>query len=213
MRREFSKKTEPADAPDINIPLSPSLLDTSGNGYDASLVSGTISTQMINNEAWGDLSNANIRLTSPQQLTYINNFKLEVELYVISLSSPKYYMVVDGFDNGSTYKGIKIGTSWGTLFAAGIGVQRNQSDDWTYGFWISRESIPTETPIKVTIENRNNQISVSVVNLLTGTVIGSGAEATPTFTQVSYSYLQLGRDARYSNRYFNGYIRNLKLWF
>lgn len=162
---------------------------------------------------WGDLRNASVRLVNPQQLSYINDFKLEVELYVVSLTSPQYYMAVDGFDDGSKYKGVKIGTSWGQLFAAGIGVQRNQSDDWTYGFWISRDSIPTNTPIKVTIENRNNQISVSVVNLLTGTVIGSGTEATPTFTQVSYSYLQLGRDAKYANRYFNGYMRNLKLWF
>lgn len=213
MRRDYSKNIEPSDAPDVNIPLSPSLLDTSGNGYDATLVSGTIATQTIDGESWGDLRNASIRLANPQQLSYINDFKLEVELYVISLSSPQYYMVVDGFDDGSKYKGVKIGTSWGQLFAAGIGVQRNQSDDWTYGFWISRNNIPTNTPIKVTIENRNNQVSVTVLNMSTGSIIGSRSETTPTFTQVSYSYLQLGRDARYANRYFNGYMRNLKLWF
>lgn len=213
MRRDYSKNIEPSDAPDVNIPLSPSLLDTSGNGYDASIIRGTIGTQMINNEAWGDLRNANIRLTSPQQLSYINNFKLEVELYVISLSSPLYYMVVDGFDDGSRYKGVKIGTSWGQLFAAGIGAQREKSNDWTYGCWISKDNIPTNTPIKVTIENRNNQIAVIVLDMSTGTVVGSNTETTPTFTQVSYSYLQLGRDARYANRYFNGYMRNLKLWF
>lgn len=122
-------------------------------------------------------------------------------------------MAVDGFDDGSKYKGVKIGTSWGQLFAAGIGVQRNQSDDWTYGFWISRNNIPTNTPIKVTIENRNNQVAVTVLNMSTGSIIGSRSETTPTFTQVSYSYLQLGRDAKYANRYFNGYMRNLKLWF
>lgn len=71
----------------------------------------------------------------------------------------------------------------------------------------------SNTPIKVTIENRNNQVTVMVLNMTTGTVIGSRSEATPTFTQVSYYYLQLGRDARYANRYFNGYMRNLKLWF
>lgn len=213
MRRDYSKNIEPSDAPDVNIPLSPSLLDTSGNGYDATLVSGTIATQTIDGESWGDLRNASIRLANPQQLSYINDFKLEVELYVISLSSPQYYMAVDGFDDGSKYKGVKIGTSWGELFAAGIGVQRNRSDDWTYGFWISRNNIPTNTPIKVTIENRNNQVSVTVLNMSTGTEIGSRSETTPTFTQVSYSYLQLGRDARYADRYFNGYMRNLKLWF
>lgn len=214
MRRQRLKTIiEPADALDVNIPLSPSLLDTSGNGHDASLISGTVGTQVIDGEAWGDLRNAAVRLANPQQLSYINNFKLEVELYVISLTSPQYYMAVDGFDNGSTYKGIKIGTSWGQLFAAGIGVQRNQSDDWTYGFWISRNSIPTNTPIKVTIENRHNQVAVTVLNMSTGTEIGSRSETTPTFTQVSYSFLQLGRDARFANRYFNGYMRNLKLWF
>lgn len=213
MRRDYSKNIEPSDAPDVNIPLSPSLLDTSGNGYDASLVSGTINTQVIDGEMWGDLRNASVRLVNPQQLSYINNFKLEVELYVVSLISPQYYMAVDGFDDGSKYKGVKIGTSWGQLFAAGIGVQRNQSDDWTYGFWTSRNNIPTNTPIKVTIENRNNQVAVTVLNMSTGSIIGSRSETTPTFTQVSYSYLQLGRDAKYANRYFNGYMRNLKLWF
>ena len=213
MRREYSKNIEPSDAPDVNISLSPSLLDTSGNGYDATLVGGTIATQTIDGESWGDLRNANIRLANPQQLSYINDFKLEVELYVISLTSPQYYMAVDGFDDGGIYKGVKIGTSWGQLFAAGIGAQRERSNDWTYGCWISKNNIPINTPIKVTIENINNQIAVTVLDMSTWTIVGNNTEATPTFTQVSYSYLQLGRDARYGDRYFNGYMRNLKIWF
>lgn len=212
MRRGYATSTAPTEMPAVDIPLNPSLNDLSGNGHNATLLSGSISTATVDGETWGDLRNASIRLEQPQQLQWINDFRLEVELYVISLTSPTYYMAIDGFDNGGTYKGVKIGTSWGQLFAAGIGVQRNQSDDWTYGFWISRSSIPTNTPIKVIIENRNNQISVEVLNMTTGTIIGSGTESTPTFTQVSYSFLQIGRDARYSNRYFNGYMRNLKLF-
>ena len=100
MRRQRLKTIiEPADAPDVNIPLSPSLLDTSGNGHDASLISGTVGTQVIDGETWGDLRNAAVRLANPQQLSYINNFKLEVELYVISLTSPQYFPLILIYDD------------------------------------------------------------------------------------------------------------------
>lgn len=211
MRKEYNIQKEQSEWQIIaDIPFISNTNDISGNNNNASVISGTPQYVDYNNEKYCDSRNSVIRLLNPDQLSYVNNFKLEIDFVWFSGGS-NYFALVDGNDKASTYKGIMIGSSYGSLFAFGIRFANQRELDGVYGYTPPKSSILYDTKYHCIITNYNGTCSVKLED--ENGNIQEGTATTPLFTQVSYSYIQIGTDVRYTTtRAFNGYFKNFKLY-
>ena len=209
-RREYSMQESDWDLI-VDCPFNNSLIDVSGYEHHCSLISGNPIYTTIDNEVWLDARNAIIRLQNPQQDDYVNSFKLEFDFYQIATRN--YWMLIDGFDDGSKYKGIKVGSSWGTEIGFGLGYGSAKYNDCVRGLAINKSNIQYNRKYHCIIENYLHAIEVSVIDTSTSQAF-SATDITPTLSasQLSRPYLQIGSDSAWSGRQFDGYIRNLQLY-
>lgn len=215
MRREYKtieQQTESEWRLLVSLPLTKDILDDSGNGKHATLTSGSVSYVTFNGDTYCNAQNGVIRLQSPQQGDYINNFKIELD-FVWLADNPRYFCLIDGNDDGSKYKGIMVGSSYGSLFAFGIRYANSSANDGVYGYTPSKSTIKFNKKYHLEMVNYNNTCSVKLTDE-DGNVL-EGQKATPTYTvsQLARTYIQLGTDSRYgTGRKFNGYFKNFKLY-
>lgn len=193
-----------------DFPLSSNLLDISGNGNDIVLSSGSVSFTNHIGEDWTNSMASVLRFNAINQLSYINGFKIEVEFVRINTNG-NYECLIDGADDGSTYKGVQFGKSWGTYYE--IGIRYGGSALNTYGMTDKTSAdILLNKKYKCTIENRNGIIKVDIHNV-TDNILWTQEQNCPTYTSIARSFLQLGSDSRYGiARSFQGYFKNFKLY-
>lgn len=210
MRRELKTVSNNEWELLCNIPFTLDLNDVSGNGNHASLISGTPSFVDYNGEKWCDSRHSVIRLETPNQIDYVNNFKLEIDFVWFSGGSV-YFALVDGCDDGNRYKGLMIGSSYGTLFSFGLRFANQSVLDGVYGYTPSKSDIMFNKTYHVEMTNYNGLCTVKLTD--EDGNVQEGSSSTPEYTAVSYTFLVIGADARYqTERAFNGYFRNFKLY-
>lgn len=186
----------------VDCPLNDSLLDESGYGNNLTGSGATFVTDPSDSsrKVSSFMSDAAaLILSSPSQVTFVNNFKIEFEYYKTTYSSPYRQSPLAGADYNSTPKmsGIIVRTS-STFFDA---YQFNDSTIHTAA--ISYPPVlNTWTTITITVEN----------NILKIEEGGHSAQiAIDTLTTNIQNFMYIGRDYA-SGWYFNGYIKNFKLY-
>lgn len=218
MRREHIKQqVVPQNEWDILVdaPLNGNLNDVSGNSNHLTLVSGTMNYETVNGSQWAFFRYANVQLQQPQQSTYINSFRLELDFYRAG-GSPTICQILEGFGLAG-WQAIKIVSNLGTYLAIGIEQSgHSERDEYTWGLHPQWSNIPQTTPLRVIMENINNVITVEVWNISdenNPTFLLSNKEATPTFASASNETLRFGASTHSSgSRYFNGYLKRFKLY-
>ncbi len=196
-----------------NCPFDGNLYDISGNGNNCSLISGSDYYITVNGKTYLNCNTSGIiRFTNPLQSSYINNFLITLDFIIIN--NINYGMALDGFDNPSRYKGIKIGSSWGTQIGFGVGYGSQSVNDCVKGLAINKSDLFYNTEYHVVISNYQNTVDVTVEDTSNGTIYHN-TDTCPIITpsEISYEYVQIGTNARYNNsRRFIGYLSNFKLY-
>ena len=196
----------------INCPLESSLNDISGNSYSPTLVAGTEAYATYDSENWINASSTAciIKFDSINQLSFINEFKLELD-FVRTSNSGTYESLIDGFDDASKYKGLCF-FRWDSYW---VGLKFGSGQTNLYGLDTLYSNIQLNTKYRVVMINEQNSINVKIINLSTGAIVFDATETTATYTQTSFSYFCLGGGTRYTTqtaRRFYGYYKNLKLY-
>jgi len=216
MRREHERKEqEQGWQLLVDAPLDGNLNDISGNNNHLTLVNGTMSYETINGSQWALFRYANAQLQQPQQSTYINSYRLELDFYRAG-SSPTICQILEGFGTAGG-QAIKIGSNWGTYLAIGIEQPgHSERDEYTWGLHPQWSQIPQTTPLRVIMENSDNVITVELWDISDESnpiLLLSNTEATPTFANASNETLRFGASTYASGkRYFNGYLKRFKLY-
>jgi len=196
----------------INCPLESSLNDISGNNYTPTLAAGTEAYTTYDSEDWINASSTTciIKFNSINQLSFINEFKLELD-FVRTSNSGTDEALIDGYDDASKYKGLCF-LRWGSYW---VGLKFGSGQTNLYGLDTSYSNIQLNTKYRVVMINEQNSINVKIINLSTMAIVFNVTEATTTYTETSYSYFCLGGGTRYgtkTTRRFYGYYKNLKLY-
>lgn len=195
-----------------NCPLENSLDDVSGNNNDLTFIAGTLSYAEYSSENWINATSNSciLKFDSINQLSYINEFKLELD-FVRTDNTGTYEVLIDGYDDASKYKGLCF-LRWDSYW---VGLKFGSGQTNLYGLDTLYSNIQLNTKYRVVMINEQNSINVKIINLSTGAIIYDATETTATYTQTSFSYFCLGGGTRYTTqalRRFHGYFKNFKLY-
>ena len=216
MRRHGKIEAQPQEWEIIvDCPMDGNVTDRSGKGKDLDLISGTVSYVQVNNETWANLRNCVLRFDNPTPSEYINNFRFEIDFYRLA-SSPTTCQIVDSMI-GVGGQAIKVGSNWGSNLAVGINKYNgnNERDDTStgvYGVVTAWSNISLNIPYRAIIQNYQGIVYAAIINLQTSQILVDNNMTAPTLDPPN-PYALLGKSYYASNlRYWNGYVRNLKLY-
>jgi len=196
----------------IDCPLNNSLIDQSGNNHNLSVYAGGTAYYVT------DPTDASIkvsRLTSdaeslqtpapPNQIDFINKFKIEIDFYKLSTWNNVYYPNLLDASNSGGNNGIfsqKVSkTVYFGLTSGGVG----------YHLAVSTSGLSLNTWYHLLIQNIDNLLTVKIIRNSDNVELYNYSVNTPTITSVYMNPLFIGRGG-YSGRQWGGYAKNFKLF-
>ncbi len=199
-----------------DCPLNNSLTDQSGYNNDLAAANGSTATFIT------DPTDSNIKvsqLTSdatalvftapPNQIDYINNFRIEVDFYKLtSWYTNSYPNLIDGSGSGAN-NGIETQRVNSIMY---WGIVTNKSTSTAYFLQANISSLLVSTWYRLMLENYDNNMHVVIIKISDNSIVHDYTVASTITSSTHTPDLYFGKSAYYSGRYWGGYMKNFKLY-